>query len=40
MNKLRNQVNREAPVQEAYKESVKNDGLSSETVGNNLNLYV
>ena len=40
MNKLRNQVNREAPVQEAYKESVTNDGLSSETVGNNLNLYV
>ena len=40
MKKLRNQVNREAPVQEVQKESVKNNGLSSETVGRNLNLYV
>ena len=40
MKKLRNQVNREAPVQEVQKESVKNNSLSSETVGNNLNLYV
>ena len=40
MKKLRNQVNREAPVQEVQKESVKNNSLSSETVGRNLNLYV
>ena len=39
MKKLRNQVNREAPVQEVQKESVKNNSLSSETVGRNLNLY-
>lgn len=40
MKKLRNQVNREAPVQEVQKESVKKNSLSSETVGRNLNLYV
>ena len=40
MKKLRNQVNREAPIQEVQKESVKNNSLSSETVGRNLNLYV
>ena len=40
MKKLRNQVNREAPVLAVKKESVKKDGLSPETVGSNLNLYV
>lgn len=40
MKRLRNQVNRETPVQEAKKTSAKGDDLSSETVGNNLNLYV
>ena len=40
MKKLRNQVNREAPVLAVKKESVKKDSLSPETVGSNLNLYV
>lgn len=40
MKKLRNQVNRETPAQEVQKTSTKGDSLSSETVGNNLNLYV
>ena len=40
MKKLRNQVNREAPVLDVKKESVKKDSLSPETVGSNLNLYV
>lgn len=40
MKKLRNQVNREAPVLAVRKESVKKDSLSPETVGSNLNLYV
>lgn len=40
MKKLRNQVNRETPAQEVQKTSAKGDSLSSETVGNNLNLYV
>lgn len=40
MKKLRNQVNREAPVFAVKKESVKKDSLSPETVGSNLNLYV
>lgn len=39
MKKLRNQVNRETPGQEAQKMTAKEDSLSSETVGNNLNLY-
>lgn len=40
MKKLRNQVNRETPMQEPQKESAKGDSLSAETVGNSLNLYV
>lgn len=40
MKKLRNQVNREVPRQEVQKKSTGDDSLPSETVGNNLNLYV
>lgn len=40
MKKLRNQVNREVPRQEVQKKSTRDDSLPSETVGNNLNLYV
>lgn len=40
MKRLRNQVNREIPKQEPQKESTKGDSLSTETVGNSLNLYV
>lgn len=40
MRKLRNQVNRETAGGREQAGSVKNDTLTSETVGTNLNLYV
>ena len=40
MKKLRNQVNRESPKQEAVQETVKSTNLPSESVGKNLNLLV
>ena len=40
MRRLRNQVNREVPGIDQQNEPVKNDTLTSETVGTNLNLYV
>ena len=39
MKKLRNQVNRETPGQEAQTDDTKSDSLLTETVGRNLNLY-
>lgn len=40
MKKLRNQVSRETPKQEGQAEESKNDTVSPETVGCNLNLQV